>query len=180
MHQLPPGAWPLVSTRQAELRLGPYSPTTPLSAADTVCYSSVTLTLANPVRTMFGPRTGLRPEEYVRESPPQVTLHVELPRYASDQWLDRWDMDTPLMAQWRATGGVIGTSGQAYQLTWYLPLLQTTGAVPGPVAVGLPGLTLDAVALVPDSPAAGMPVGSRPGPLLVEVVSGEAEHPLLT
>jgi hypothetical protein len=180
MHQLTPGAWPLVSARQAALRLGPYSATTPLTEADTVCYSRLTLAVANPLRTTFGPRTGLHPEEYVRETAPQVTLHVELPRYASDQWLERWDMQTPLMAQWRCTGGLIGSSGQAYQLCCSLPLLRTTNAVPGPVAVGLPGLTLDAIALVPDMPAAGMPGGSRPGPLLVEVVSGEAAHPLLT
>jgi hypothetical protein len=179
MQALPACGWPLVSVRHGRLRLGPRSATSPLTDAHEVCYRTLEVRLENTLAATSGPRTGLAPEEYTRMAPPTLTLSFELPRYASDAWLDTWGAGEPLMGDLAFTGPQVGGSGQSSQLTWYLPALRLTEVRPSPVALGLPSVQHVLQAEVPDAPAAGMPATALGGPVGVEVVCGVANNPLL-
>lgn len=179
LQALPPYGWPLLSVRHGRLRLGPRSATVPLQATHDVCYRTLEVRLENTLAATAGPRTGLAPEEYTRTAPPALTLTFEMPRYASDAWLDAWGAEEPLMGELSYGGPPVGASGQAYRLTWYLPALRMVDVRPSPVALGLPSVRHVVQAEVPDAPAAGMPATTFGGPVAVEVVSGQAQHPLL-
>jgi len=179
LQALPGCGWPLLGVRHGRLRLGLASPTTPLSSANDVCYSTCAVRLDNQLAASYGPRTGLAPEQYGRTTPPALTLTVDTPRYLSDAWLQTWQAQTTLMGELRFLGPQVGGSGQAYQLTWYLPALRLTDVRPSPVQVGLPSVRHVLQAEVPAQPAAGMPATAQPGPVGVEVVSGARHHPLL-
>jgi hypothetical protein len=174
LQALPPYGWPLVSVRHGRLRLGPRSATVALTDAHKVCYRTLEVRLENNLAASAGPRTGLAPEEYARTSPPVVTLTFELPRYASDAWLDAWGAQTPLMGELAFTGP------SPYGLRWSLPALRLMDVRPSPVQVGLPSVQHVLQAEVPDAPAAGMAATTFGGPVVVEVVCGVASHPLLT
>lgn len=176
---LPHTTWPLVSVRHGTLRLGPRSTTTPLDASHDVCYRTCSLTLANNLATMFGPRTGLMPDEYTRTAPPTLTLTFEIPRYQSDQWLAAWGAQTPLMGTWRFIGPPITLATYPYALGWYFPALRLTDVRPSPVQVGLASVQHTMHAEVPTQLAAGMPATTFGGPAAVEVISGASNHPLL-
>ena len=180
LQALPPYGWPLVSVRHGRLRLGPRSATVPLIADHDVCYRTLEVRLENNLVASAGPRTGLAPEEYTRAAPPVLTLTFELPRYASDVWLDTWGADTPLMGDLAFTGPPIGGTPQAYHLTSSLPALRLTDVRPSPVQVGLPSVQHVLQAEVPDAPAAGMAATTLGGPVRVEVVCGVGNNPLLT
>jgi hypothetical protein len=180
LQALPPCGWPLVSVRHGRLRLGPRSATAALTAAHDMCYRTLEVRLENNLATSAGPRTDLAPEEYTRTAPPVVTLTFELPRYASDAWLDAWGLATPLMGELAYGGPPIGGAPQAYHLTWSLPALRLMDVRPSPVALGLPSVQHVLQAEVPDAPAAGMAVTTLGGPVGVELVCGIASNPLLT
>ena len=180
LQALPPYGWPLLSVRHGRLRLGPRSATVALTAEHDVCYRTLEVRLENNLAATAGPRTALAPEEYTRTAPPMLTLSFELPRYASDAWLDAWGADTPLMGEVHYGGPAIGGAPQAYQLTWSLPALRLTDVRPSPIQVGLPSVQHVLQAEVPDAPAAGMAATTLGGPCGVEVVCGVAAHPLLT
>ena len=180
LQTLPPSGWPLVSVRHGRLRLGPRSATVPLTDAHDVCYRTLEVRLENNLAASAGPRTGLAPEEYTRTAPPTLTLTFELPRYASDVWLDTWGLAVPLMGELAYEGPPIGGAAQAYHLRWSLPALRLTDVRPSPVQVGLPSVQHVLQAEVPDAPAAGMAATTFGGPVGVEVVCGVANHPLLT
>ena len=180
LQALPPSGWPLVSVRHGRLRLGPRSGTAALTAAHDVCYRTLEVRLENNLAATAGPRTGLAPEEYTRTAPPVLTLTFELPRYASDGWLDAWGMETPLMGALAFTGPPIGGAPQPYHLTWSLPALRLTDVRPSPVQVGLPNVQHVLQAEVPDAPGAGMAATTLGGPCGVEVICGVGMHPLLT
>jgi hypothetical protein len=179
LQALPPYGWPLLSVRHGRLRLGPRSATQPLQAAHDVCYRTLEVRLENNLVATSGPRAGLAPEEYTRTAPPMLTLAFEMPRYASDAWLETWGADTPLMGALEFTGPAIGGASQPYHLTWSLPALRLTDVRPSPVQVGLPSVQHVVQAEVPDAPAAGMPTTTFGGPCAVEVVCGVANNPLL-
>ena len=180
LRALPPYGWPLLSVRHGRLRLGPRSASAPLTDAHDVCYRTLEVRLENNLVASAGPRTGLAPEEYTRTAPPVLTLTFELPRYASDAWLDAWGEASPLMGEMAFTGPSIGGSSQAYHLTWSLPALRLTDVRPSPVQVGLPSVQHVLQAEVPDAPAAGMAATTFVGPVGIEVVCGVGMNPLLT
>ena len=180
LQALPPYGWPLLSVRHGRLRLGPRSATVALTAEHDVCYRTLEVRLENNLVASAGPRTRLAPEEYTRTAPPMLTLTFELPRYASDAWLDAWGADTPLMGDVVFTGPPVGGTAEPYHLAWSLPALRLTDVRPSPVQVGLPSVQHVLQAEVPDAPAAGMVGTTLGGPVGVEVVSGVAAHPLLT
>jgi len=180
LQALPPYGWPLLSVRHGRLRLGPRSASAPLTAAHEVCYRTLEVRLENNLVATSGPRTGLAPEEYTRTAPPVLTLAFEMPRYASDLWLDAWGADTPLMGALAFTGPPIGGASQTYHLTWSLPALRLTAVRPSPVQVGLPSVQHVLQAEVPPvALAAGMPATTFGGPVGVEMVCGVANNPLL-
>ena len=109
-----------------------------------------------------------------------LTLTFELPRYASDAWLDAWGADTPLMGELAYEGPAIGGAAQPYALRWFLPALRLMDVRPSPVQVGLPSVQHVLQAEVPDAPAAGMAATTLGGPVGVEVVCGMGSNPLLT
>jgi hypothetical protein len=180
MQALPPYSWPLVSVRHGRLRLGPRSATTALTETHDICYRTLEVRLENNLTASAGPRTGLAPEEYTRTAPPALTLAFELPRYASDMWLDAWGADTPLMGELAFTGPQVGGTPQTYGLTWSLPALRLTDVRPSPVALGLPSVQHVLQAEVPDTPAAGMAATTFGGPVGVEVICGVGNNPLLS
>jgi hypothetical protein len=108
-----------------------------------------------------------------------VTLTFELPRYASDVWLDAWGLYEPLMGTLTFTGPPIGGTPQAYGLTWSLPALRLMDVRPSPVALGLPSVQHVLQAEVPEAPAAGMAATTFGGPVGLEVVCGVSTNPLL-
>jgi hypothetical protein len=179
LRALPPFGWPLVSVRHGRLRLGPRSATVPLTEIHDVCYRMLEVRVENNLTANTGPRTGLAPEEYTRTAPPAVTLTFELPRYASDLWLDAWGAATPLMGTLAYGGPAVGASGQGYGLIWSLPALRLTDVRPSAVALGLPSVQHVLHAEVPDAPAAGMPATTFGGPVGVEVICGVENNPLL-
>jgi hypothetical protein len=180
LRALPPFGWPLVSMRHGRLRLGPRSATAALTTEHDVCYRTLEVRVENNLAVNTGPRTGLAPEEYTRTAPPVVTLTFELPRYASDLWLDAWGAATPLMGTLAYRGPAVGASGQGYGLIWSLPALRLTDVRPSAVALGLPSVQHVLQAEVPDAPAAGMAATTFGGPVGVEVVCGVGNNPLLT
>ena len=180
LQALPPYGWPLVSVRHGRLRLGPRSASVPLTDAHDVCYRTLEVRLENNLAASAGPRTGLAPEEYTRTAPPVLTLTFELPRYASDVWLDAWGLPRRSWASWRLPGRRSAAQRQAYALAWSLPALRLTDVRPSPVQVGLPSVQHVLQAEVPDAPAAGMAATTFGGPVGVEVVCGVGMHPLLT
>lgn len=180
LQALPPYGWPLVSVRHGRLRLGPRSASVPLTTEHEVCYRTLEVRLDNNLVASAGPRTGLAPEEYTRATPPVLTLTFEMPRYASDAWLDAWGLATPLMGDLAYEGPAIGGAAQGYTLRWSLPALRLTDVRPSPVQLGLPSVQHVLQAEVPDTPAAGMAATTFGGPVGVEVVCGVGTHPLLT
>jgi hypothetical protein len=179
LRALPAVAWPTLLTHQSTLWLGEQSSSRALSAADAMCYTSLEMRLENQLEGAGSRRTDLEPEEYIRRSPPELTLTVTIPRYAVDTWLDAWGNQASMMAQLTFRGPLIGASATPYQQTWHLPSLAWSAVTPGPVAPGLPQVQHVLVGTAWPQQMAGMPALTHAGPLGLELLCGVAAHPLL-
>lgn len=162
------------------VRLDDFSASIALSSADEVGITAFDLVLANGLaigdRTK---RTGLVIEEPERAGKAQVTGRLVFPRHTSNTYLTALRSGTIKMADLQFTGDQIGATGQNYALNLYLASLKFDA---GPIPIDGPGLLGQALTFTcyePTDVPAGFPVSNRNGPLLVEVQSAEATHPLV-
>jgi hypothetical protein len=173
-----PNSAPEVTLWDLEVRLAPWSPTTPLGSGDRLAVSSASLTVQNPLVSASGPRTGLASEEFERSGPPLVQGSLLVPRYTSNTLVQAWPANTRWMLALRCTGPDM-RPGVPWQLHLYVPGLYLTQADPSPLSHGRSSLPVQWYAATPPAPAAGMPICSKLGPLIVEVVSDVSQHTLL-
>jgi len=179
----PPVVAPRVLLSDLQWRLAPYSATTPLSAGDAVTCLNWTLRLDNLLTAGPGPRTGLAPEEYERTAErhdaPYAAVTFVLPRRTSDLWVNRWGANTRLMGMATCTSERFIAPGWPYRLTFYVPSAVILNAQPNMQGAQLPLETVQLACLVPPQAPAGFSASQHLNSLMVEVVSGRADHPLL-
>jgi len=170
---------PNVLFRHGVLRLGAYSTSTPLGPGDILRPSTWQLTIDNHLGAGPGPRTGLYSEEYEKPGVSTLTLSLGLARYRNDTQFTRLLAGTLLMGDVKLTGPLIGSTGVHYQHNLYFPQCVLTDVASPVQGATVPGITHQATLLTPETQPASFPVPNHLGPLQIELINQESQHPLL-
>ena len=120
---VPDDDWESVLFQDMELWIDDSSTSTALTSADAVGISEFEIKLENRLKVYQDSQSGLYIAEPMREEKRMVTGSFTMPRYESDDFLDKLDAGSYMMAMMRFTGSEIGATGH-YNMLWvWLPSL---------------------------------------------------------
>jgi hypothetical protein len=178
MRTIPPNTAPNVLDIDLRLRLAPASATVPLDVGDELCVSAFSVTLQNYLLVEPGPRTGLYAEEITKNTTSGISGTFTLPRYSADTLINAWPAGTVFMLGCTFTGPLIPGTAVPYRLTFALPAIQFTTAIV-PLPMGAAPVNIGWYAIQPPAIGYGLPIGRNASPLVLELYTDQAAHPLL-
>jgi len=121
---IPDDDWLSINFQDLILWLDDYSAVSALTSDDAMGISEFSIKLENHLQVKRDSRSGLYIAEPRREAKRLVTGSFTVPRYESDDLLNKLDDQDPIMAMLRFTGSQIGATGYYRTLWIWLPTIK--------------------------------------------------------
>jgi len=175
---IPDDDWLSVLFQDMVLWIDDYSESTALSSADAVGISEFEIKLENNLRVEKDSQSGLYIAEPVREDKRKVTGSFTFPRYESDDFLDKLDAQSAMMAMMKFTGSEIGATGYYRTLWIWLPTIRfdkVDAPLGGP---GMISVTHSFTAEIPSAAPAGFPTQATKE-MVIQLQNDYSTNPLI-